>query len=113
MLLALWSKVPALSRRLVVLLRIRTGMDEVDWVAKVKWEPLKESSAKCKEMLQGPVHHYRPPPVHLKPSRDSCPLPLLDNMEDFPGPDAPLRSFTFLEREEGVLRPVRLQLEDQ
>lgn len=47
----LWSIVPllcssvlALSSRLVVLLRIRTGIGDVDWVAKVKWVVLKESS---------------------------------------------------------------------
>lgn len=44
--LALWSSVVALSRRLVVLLRIRTGMEEVDCVAMVKWTVLKESSVK-------------------------------------------------------------------
>ena len=44
--LVLWSKVPARSRRLVVLLRIRTGMDEVDWVDKVKWAFLKQPSIK-------------------------------------------------------------------
>lgn len=38
----------ALSRRLVVLLRIRTGIEEVDWVAMVKWAVLKESSIKHK-----------------------------------------------------------------
>lgn len=38
----------ALSRRLMVLLRIRTGMEEVDWVAVEKWAVLKGSSMKHK-----------------------------------------------------------------
>lgn len=38
-------------------------------------------------------------PSHVVLSRKSCPSPLLDNMEDFPGPDALISSFTFLEGE--------------
>lgn len=55
----------------------------------VVWKEQKDTAGACR-------------PSYVLRSTKSCPIPLLDNMEDFPGPDALMISFTFLKREDSV-----------
>lgn len=107
--LLLWSNVLALSRRLVVLLRIRTGMEELDWDAIVKCAVLKESSKKHKWCINKDLTHPASacsPSDYFLSNMQVCKaaVPLLSNTEDFFGPDGLFSSFTFLKHRNGKKR---------